>query len=234
MFTYDFHIHSALSPCGDLDMTPNNIVNMAAMMGISTIALSDHNSIGNVRATMDAGKCVGIKVIPAMEVETVEEVHILTLFPDFDSAEAVYCEVYKNLPNIKNKPEIFGHQYYMDREDNIIGEEERLLVNPTSLSINKLFDMVKSVHGIFIPAHIDRHSYSVLTNLGFIPDDLDIKYVEISKKVDDIDAYLSSRPDILGYKIFRSSDAHYLEDMAAEPHALECNIEELFDRELKL
>ena len=229
MLTYDFHIHSVLSPCGDADMTPNNIVNMAAMMGLSVIALSDHNSIGNVSSAMKAGEKAGVRVIPAMEVETMEEVHILTLFPDMPSAEEVYREVYNKLPPIKNKPEIFGHQFYMDEDDNIVGEEEKLLVSPSAVSINELFSMVKTVGGIFVPAHVDRHSYSVLTNLGFIPDDLDIKYIEISKQVDDVSAYLSSRPDISGYKILRSSDAHYLENMAVEPHMLECSIEEMLN-----
>lgn len=102
----------------------------------------------------------------------------------------------------------------MDKEDNIVGYEEKLLISPTSLSIEKLFDLVLSAKGIFIPAHVDRHSYSVLTNLGFIPDDLDIRHIEISKGVLDIESYLNNRPDLKRYKIFRNSDAHYLENIS--------------------
>lgn len=214
MIYYDFHIHSALSPCGDKDMTPNNIVNMAALSGLNAVAVSDHNTVGNVRAAMAVGKECGITVVPGMEVETAEEVHILTLYPTIEAAEAVAAEVYKTLPDIKNRPDIFGEQVYMDEDDNITGYEEKLLISPSSLSINDLFDIVKSAGGLFIPAHVDRHSYSVLTNLGFIPDDLDIKNIEISRATLDVDAYLASRPELGKYKIFRNSDAHYLQDIA--------------------
>ena len=229
MIYYDFHIHSCLSPCGDMDMTPNNIVNMAMLSGLDTIAVSDHNSIGNVASCIEVGKACGVTVLPGMEVETAEEVHMLTLYPSLDAAEEIYNEVYKNLPPIKNRPEICGQQAYMDSENNITGYEEKLLISPTSLSMNKLFDMVKSAGGLFIPAHVDRHSYSVLTNLGFIPDDLDIKTIEVSKNVEDLDAYLDSRSDLKKYKIFRNSDAHYLGDIAEKNSYIDCkNISELF------
>ncbi len=228
MKAYDFHIHSALSPCGDESMTPNNIVNMAVLLGLDMIALSDHNSIGNVRAAMAVGNKIGLKVLPAMEVETSEEVHILTIFPSIESAEEAAQEVYKNLPDIKNRPEIFGEQLYMDAEDNIVGIEEKLLISPTMLSVNKLFDLVKSVGGAFIPAHVDKHSYSVLTNLGFIPDDIDIKFIEISKRISDLQSFLKSRPDLSKYKVLRSSDAHYLEGLASEKFFLEFEPCELF------
>lgn len=214
MLYYDFHIHSALSPCGDNDMTPNNIVNMAAISGLDVIAISDHNSIKNVKAAMEVGKGCGVTVIPGMEVETAEEVHILTLYPSLEAAEYAAEEIYKALPDIKNRPDIFGEQRIMDSEDCIVGYEEKLLISPTNLSIDKLFDLVLSAKGIFIPAHVDRHSYSVLTNLGFIPDDLDIKHIEISKGVLDIESYLNNRPDLKRYKIFRNSDAHYLENIS--------------------
>ncbi len=214
MLYYDFHIHSALSPCGDMDMTPNNIVNMAALSGLDTIALSDHNSIGNVRAAQEVGKGCGVTVIPAMEVETAEEVHILTLYPDMDSAEYAAKKVYETLPDIKNRAEIFGQQAYMDSEDNITGYEEKLLISPTMLSLNELYKLVKTAGGLFVPAHVDRHSYSILTNLGFIPEDLPIQHIEISKSTSDVESYLESRQDLKKYKVFRSSDAHYLQDIA--------------------
>ncbi len=214
MLYYDFHIHSALSPCGDMDMTPNNIVNMAALSGLDTIALSDHNTIGNVRAAQKVGEACGVTVIPAMEVETSEEVHILTLYPDMDSAEYAAKKVYESLPDIKNRPDIFGQQAYMDWEDNIVGYEEKLLISPAMLSLNELYDIVKTAGGLFIPAHVDRHSYSILTNLGFIPDDLPVEHIEISKSTIDVEAYLESRPELKRYRVFRSSDAHYLQDIA--------------------
>ena len=229
MLYYDFHIHSALSPCGDEDMTPNNIVNMAKLCGLDVIAVSDHNSIKNSKAAIEAGKRIGITVLPAMEVETEESVHILTLYPDISAAEEVAKEVYNALPDIKNRPEIFGRQLIMDAGDNITGVEERLLISPTTLSINSLFDIVKSVGGLFIPAHIDRHSYSILTALGFMPQDLDIKMVEISKNTTDLTAYLESRPELKKYQILRNSDAHYLDQLSGKRALLELyDAKELF------
>ena len=216
MLYYDFHIHSALSPCGDKDMTPNNIVNMAALSGLNTIAISDHNSIGNVKAAMEVGKNCGVTVIAGMEVETAEEVHILTLYPSLDAAEYAAKKVYEKLPDIKNRPEIFGEQLYMNENDEVLGIEEKLLISPTTLAIEDVFDLVRDCGGLFIPAHVDRHSYSVLTNLGFIPDNIPIRHIEISKKVDDVKAYLDSREDLKAYKIFRNSDAHYLQDISVK------------------
>lgn len=221
MIYYDFHIHSALSPCGDKDMTPNNIVNMAAISGLDVIAVSDHNTVGNVRAVIDAGKKCSVKVIPGMEVETAEEVHILTLYPSVEAAEYVAGEVYNKLPDIKNRPDIFGEQIYMDCDDNVCGYEEKLLISPTSLALEELFDLVKETGGLFIPAHVDRHSYSVLTNLGFIPDDLDIKNIEISMATTDVESYLNSRQDLKKYNIFRNSDAHYLENISIKDASLD-------------
>ncbi len=214
MFYYDFHIHSALSPCGDNDMTPNNIVNMAALSGLDAIAISDHNTIGNVLSAMLVGEECGVKVIPGMEVETAEEVHILTLYPDIKAAEYVAEKVYNALPDIKNREDIFGQQLFMNEKDEITGYEEKMLISPTSIQIEDLFSMVKEAGGLFIPAHVDRHSYSILTNLGFIPQELNIKNIEISKYVEDLQAYLDSRPELKKYNIFRDSDAHYLADIS--------------------
>ena len=227
MLYYDFHIHSALSPCGDNDMTPNNIVNMAAISGLDAVAVSDHNSVKNVKAAIKAGETAGITVIPGMEVETEEEVHILTLYPDISSAEEAAKVVYEALPDIKNRPEIFGEQLIMDELDRVVGIEEKMLISPTTLSVNRLFDVVKSVGGLFIPAHIDRHSYSILTNLGFMPEDLDIKTIELSKRTQDVNAYLESRPELKRYKVIQNSDAHYLENISQKDAFL--NIDNAFD-----
>lgn len=229
MIYYDFHIHSALSPCGDNDMTPNNIVGMAKVTGLDAIALTDHNTVGNVRAAMKVGEEYDVTVIPGMEVETEEEVHILTLYPGIEAAEYAASEVYKKLPDIKNKPEIFGEQRRMDEEDNIIGYEDKLLLSATSLSIESLFDLVKTAGGLFAPAHVDRHSYSILTNLGFMPDNIDIRYIEVSKRVEDVEAYMESRPELKKYKVLRDSDAHYLPDISPKDAYLDIDdISELF------
>lgn len=214
MIYYDFHIHSALSPCGDKDMTPNNIVGMAKIKGLDAIAISDHNTVGNVEAAMKVGKGLGVEVIAGMEVETSEEVHILTLYPSLEAAKTVAAKVYERLPDIPNRPDIFGEQYFMDEDDNITGREEKLLLSSAAISVEELFGYVADAGGLFIPAHVDRHSYSILTNLGFMPDNIDIKCIELSKRVEDVGGYLESRPELKKYKIFRDSDAHYLEDIS--------------------
>ena len=213
---YDFHIHSALSPCGDNDMTPNNLINMSIIKGLDAVALTDHNACENVRA---AAAVAGDKIIfiPGMEVETSEEVHIVTLFPTADAAEEMQRILVDSSPFIPNRPEIFGNQYIMDENDEICGEIERMLVTASGLDIYTVVAAAKGLGGIAYPAHIDRESYSVSSNLGFIPPDLDISAVEITEK---------SRAALEGeysnrYNIITSSDAHYLWDISERNHYIE-------------
>lgn len=213
---YDFHIHSALSPCGDNDMTPNNLINMSIIKGLDAVALTDHNACENVRA---AAAVAGDKIIfiPGMEVETSEEVHIVTLFPTADAAEEMQRILVDSSPFIPNRPEIFGNQYIMDENDEICGEIDRMLVTASGLDIYTVVAAAKDLGGIAYPAHIDRESYSVLSNLGFIPPDLDISAVEITEK---------SRAALEGeysnrYNIITSSDAHYLWDISERNHYIE-------------
>lgn len=233
MLKYDFHIHSALSPCGDEDMTPNNIVGMAYVAGVQAIALTDHNTVGNVRAAMKVGKQLGVTVIAGMEIETSEEVHVLSVFPSVESAEEVAEIVYKSLPSVENKSEIFGRQLYLNENDEIIGEEKKLLISPTSLSIEKVFELVGQAGGLAIPAHIDRHSYSVLTNLGFIPEEIGATWIEMSNTVQSPEDYIASRKDLERYSVMQNSDAHYLKDIASKANFLPCEISELFTRRNK-
>lgn len=205
---YDLHIHSALSPCGDNDMTPNNIVNMAIIKGLDIISVTDHNSCGNVESVIKAAENK-LLVIPGMEIESIEEVHICCYFPDIKACKEMWDIVKANMQGIKNKPQIFGNQYYMDENDNISGEEEELLVSATKLPFEKVIEFAKKCGGVAVPAHIDRSSYSVLSNLGFIPDIPDIKTVEITKK--NREKYFD---DYKQYNIITNSDAHYLWDIA--------------------
>lgn len=212
---YDLHIHSALSPCGDNDMTPNNIVNMSIIKGLDVIAICDHNSCGNVRSAIEAadGRII---VIPGMEIETIEEVHMVSLFPNVDSAEEMEKVIRQSSPYIKNRPDIFGNQYYMDKNDEIIGEEERLLVAATGLDVYEVIRRVTALGGVSYPAHIDRSSYSILSNLGFIPSDLEIGSVEITEK--NLDTMSKQYNE---YNIITSSDAHYLENISERTHFLD-------------
>lgn len=205
---YDLHIHSALSPCCDVDMTPNNIVNMSIIKGLDVISVTDHNSCGNVRAVMEAAGD-RLLVIPGMEVESCEEVHVVCYFADINDAEAMWQEIKEHLPKIKNKEEIFGEQLYMDSEDNVVAKEENLLVTATDLDIFEIVELAKKYNGVAVPAHIDRSSYSVLSNLGFMPPDLNVGCIEITPK-----NRLKMENDYKNYKILSNSDAHYLENIS--------------------
>lgn len=222
---YDLHIHSALSPCGDNDMTPNNIVNMSIIKGLDVIAVTDHNSCGNVEAVMKVadGK---ILVIPGMEIETAEEIHVVSYFPDLDRAKAAGSLIRSHMSGIKNRPEIFGNQYFMDEEDEIVGEEENLLVSATTLDIFDTFRLVRECGGVALPAHIDRSSYSVISSLGDIPPELPVTSLEITP---------GNREEwskkYIKYNILSNSDAHYLENIS-EPYfymdTMNKNIDEIF------
>ena len=221
---YDLHIHSALSPCGDNIMTPNNIVNMSILKGLDVIAICDHNACGNVRAAQQvAGD--NIIVIPGMEIETSEEVHMVSLFPTVEAAEEMEKILRSRSTPIPNRPEIFGNQYYMDAEDEIIGEEPNLLVTASGLDIYQAVEEVTKLGGVIYPAHIDRTSYSVLSNLGFLPPDLNVGAVEITAK-----ARESMQEEYRNFEIVTSSDAHYLGDIAERSYNLDVlhkNIEEI-------
>lgn len=217
---YDFHIHSCLSPCGDMDMTPNNIVNMAMIKGLDIIAVEDHNTCGNCRAVMEVGERNGLTVIPAMELNTKEEVHILCLFNDIEKAEEFSCYIYNNIPNIINKEEIFGRQIYMNSKDEVIVEEEKLLITASNIGVYDAASLCSEYNGIAIPAHIDKNSYSILSILGFITEDMGFSSYEISPRA--IYSELLKEQKILKDKtIISNSDAHYLWDIAERERFIE-------------
>ena len=200
--SYDLHIHSCLSPCGDIDMTPNNIVNMASIIGLDCIAVTDHNTAGNILPVAQLCKKANITFISGIEINTAEEVHILTLFDNIDAALQFDSIIYDSLPNIKNNPEFFGQQIYMDSADNITGYEDKLLINALSLGIEQIIPIVNELDGICIPAHIDKTSYSIISSLGFIPTEYDFSCIEVKNPNAKFD---------FPFKIIHNSDAHYLE-----------------------
>ena len=214
-YAYDLHIHSALSPCADDDMTPNNIAGMAAIKGLDIIAVTDHNSCGNVRAVMECAKQYNIAVIPGMEVETAEEVHVVCYFPNLDAAFEMQKIVAGKMMGIKNNPQMFGNQYYMDEDDEIIGIEENLLVSATMMSFQEVFETVKKLNSIAVPAHIDRTSYSVISNLGFMPPDVNIDIVEITAR--NLEKW---KKDYSEFQILTNSDAHMLGNIAEKENFL--------------
>lgn len=209
---YDLHIHSCLSPCGDNDMSPYNLVNMAKIFGYDIIALTDHNTCKNCGSAMKIGEKIGITVVPGMELCTSEEIHNVCLFPTLDKAMAFSDYIYGTLPPVKNREKIFGEQLIMDCEDGIIGKEEILLTTASSVSISELDELVKKYGGVSYPAHIDRNSYSIISSLGDFPYEVESRCFELTPKAKAED-YLEKYPATKGRLIIRSSDAHYLTNM---------------------
>lgn len=216
---YDLHIHSCLSPCGDEEMTPQNIANMAALAGYDIIAVSDHNSTLNCAAVMTAAKGAGITAIPAMELTTREEVHVLCLLPDLDAAEDFGKNVYSKLPDIRNKPDIFGRQLIIDAEDNVIGEEHRLLISATDIGVYEVHSLLRSYSGTAVPAHLDRDSFSLISNLGFFDPSMGFPAVEYSYKCQ-IKPFFEAHSELEGTQYLVNSDAHMLSGMPDPRHFL--------------
>mgnify|MGYP000959717859 CR=1 FL=1 len=208
----DLHIHTCLSPCADDEMIPLNILNMAKISGTKILGICDHNSAKNLVAMLEAAKDYDTLVLPGMEVQSVEEVHLLCYFEDLDSCIAWEDIVYKHLPKIKNSPEIFGHQWIVDKNGDIVGEEEQMLITSTTMTVEVIYEQVKRLGGIFIPAHIDKRSYSLLGQLGFIPENIHPDALEYSRNAtgEAIKQKFGLEDE---YTLITSSDAHRLIDM---------------------
>jgi len=203
---YDLHIHSCLSPCASDDMTPSNIAGMASIKGLSLIALTDHNSGYNLLAMEKAAAEFDLVFIPGIEVTTVEEVHVLTYFKDTKTAYTFGEMLYNSLPDIANRPGIFGRQIVMDEDDKPVRELPKLLLQATPFSIDDIARMAFEAGGCAVPAHINRDSFSVLSNLGFMPSGL-FNAVEVA-------AGLPCPPVDASLLILHSSDAHNLGDIS--------------------
>ena len=196
----DIHIHSVLSPCASLNMSPAAIIERAIARGIDIIAISDHNSTRNCNLAVSLGKEAGISVIRAAEVTTEEEVHCLSLFPD-DASTVLFQEyLEQHMQHIANDTKKFGYQLVLDKEENIIDEVEFFLPAALTASIDEVEYKVHSLGGLFIPAHIDRPAFSITSQLGFMPPALSVDAVEMT-------GIISSMP----YPVIRNSDAHYPE-----------------------
>ena len=219
-YYYDLHIHSCLSPCGDMDMTPNNITGMAAILGLDAIALTDHNTSLNCEATIEAGKRNGVLVIPGMELTTSEDIHAVCLFPDLEKALAWNDYVDKHRIKVRNRAEIYGRQVIMNQNDEETGEIEHLLLPATDISIMNAYNKVKEFGGICYPAHIDRDSLSILSVLGEIDESCGFKTAELADK-SKLGALKKMHPILNGMNIVTSSDAHYLENMREAENYIE-------------
>ena len=200
----DLHIHSCLSPCGDELMTPNNIAGMAMLKGLDAIAVADHNSARNLPALSRTCAAMDVLLLPAMELTTAEEVHLLSYFPTVEAALDFSEELHGHLPPIQNRPDIFGPQQVLDEDDEQVGSEDLLLLNALSLSLDELVERINARGGAAVPAHINRGSNGLLINLGMMPPEPDFHVVEVWPDQPALPEAVKDR------RVLHASDAHQL------------------------
>ncbi len=215
-YYYDLHIHSCLSPCGDGDMTVNNIAGMSALKGLQIAALTDHNSCKNCPAFFTACRRQGVVPVAGMELTTAEEIHLVCLFEHLEDAMAFDERVEEFLPRIKNRPDIFGRQQILDAEDNVVSEEDRLLINATTLMLEDAWRLCEEYGGVCFPAHVDRDANGIIAILGSLPPEPPFVYIELHDGGFDTD-----RDDLRGKSVLVNSDAHYLYDINEAENFLE-------------
>ena len=206
---YDLHIHSCLSPCADDDMTPSNIAGMSYLKGLNLIAVCDHNTCKNVEAVTKCANEMEITVIPGMELETSEEVHCLCYFKDIKAALEFDEYVEKNMSKIELNKKIYGEQLILNQNDEKTGSIEYLLSTATNIDIETAETKVHELGGLFIPAHFDKSSYSVSSNLGFLPPDINPDGIEIFKN-ENLNRIYKLNPQLKDIPVFYNSDAHNL------------------------
>ena len=211
----DLHLHTILSPCGDEHMIPELIFAAALQKGLRVLAITDHNSTRNLPAFLK-NRPPELWVIPGMEVQTKEEIHLVCLFPSLEPAMAWGEMVRRLLPSVGNDQGYFGNQIILDETGEPVGEEERLLLNSINLSLTETVTRVRSLGGIIYPAHIDRPAFSITSQIGFLPPEPVFKVLEISPR----SVLEKIKPQYAGYVLIRSSDAHYLNQIGIKTSTL--------------
>lgn len=208
----DLHIHTVLSPCGDISMSPSAIIDKAAELGIDIIGIADHNSCLNAQTTYEYGKKKGVFVLRGAEVNTREEIHSLCFMPDENALISFQNFIDSKQLFFPNSPAKFGNQFVVDENENIISEISHLLINSIDVTINQLANVVRELNGIFIPAHVDRQRYSLSSQLGIVPDNLDFDIMELSPFAQR-NSFLEKFPWFADYNYITNSDAHFISDI---------------------
>lgn len=211
IFRADLHVHTCLSPCGDISMSPKRIVRRAVERNIDIIAINDHNSAENVPAVIRAAWGLPLSVLPGMEICTREEIHVIALFENMQSAFELQQIVY-NFLHGENDAETFGLQVVANEEDEVVSFNSKLLIGAADLSVDAVVGHVSRLGGIAIASHIDRQSYSIIGQLGFIPENLRFDALEISTRTSIKDAR-ALYPEYSGSVFIQNSDAHFLNDI---------------------
>lgn len=212
MYKADLHIHTTLSPCGDIEMTPLEIVSRAKAKELDIIGITDHNSTLQACEIKRAGEREGLFVLTGAEVTTREEVHVVVFVDGCENLNHLQNYLQENLIKVPNNPDIFGYQLVVDESENVLYQEENLLIGSIDRSIEELEEFVHSLGGIFIPAHIDKQQNSLISQLGFVPLHLAVDALELSYRVSK-DEFLKSNPYLKNYPFITSSDAHYPQEI---------------------
>jgi PHP family Zn ribbon phosphoesterase len=207
----DLHVHTVLSPCAEVEMIPPLIVQQALEQGIDLIAITDHNASANVSAVQKAAERTGLAVLPGMEVQSREDVHLLTLFEDLETLEAWQVQVDGALPDRANNSHLFGEQFVVDEAGGYIRSEPRLLLTSTRFSIDEIFERVNALGGMVIPAHAERTTYGLLPTLGLISEQWNLPALEITRRTSPERA-VESFPALRKYPLIQSGDVHRLDE----------------------
>lgn len=211
-FLADLHIHTVLSGCAEVEMIPPLILQQAKRQGLSLIAITDHNACHNVEAMIQAARGTGIHVLPGMELQSREEVHLLCLFDTILQCQQWQETVLDKLPLLANKEDIFGAQFVVDVTGEWIRTEEHLLAASTDMGVEEAVAKVHALGGMVIPAHVDRPSYSLLSNLGFVPESLDVQALEVTPRFVPETGY-PQWPQLEGWCLIVNGDAHRLQEI---------------------
>ena len=211
MFKADLHIHTCLSPCAELSMSPGGIIVKAAQEELDVIGITDHNSAENALAVMNTARARNVAVLPGMEVTSKEEVHAVALFDEIAGALQLQEVVYSHLHG-ENDPRVFGLQVAVNEEHDVLGFNNRLLAGATELSIDRVVELIHSLGGLAIAAHVDRVAFGILGQLGFIPSGLDLDALELSANTSFEEAR-QRFPEYAHFSFLRSSDAHTVDDI---------------------
>jgi PHP family Zn ribbon phosphoesterase len=210
-FNCDLHIHTCLSPCAHLDMHPQAIIKKALAAGLDLIAICDHNSSENVSYVIEAARGKNISILPGMEITTNEEVHVVALFETLDALASLQENIYLHLPG-ENDEARFGVQAIVNEKGEVEGMNERLLIGATTIGLNDTIAFIHKLNGLAIAAHIDRESFSVLGQLGFIDPSAGFDALEITAATGFKKARIKYA-DLSNYSFILSSDSHFLNDI---------------------
>ena len=221
-FKADLHTHTVLSPCGDIEMSPKNIVKKAKEKGLDILGITDHNSTKNCKVLEEVAKDYDLMILKGAEVTSKEEVHCLTFFEKDNEIIEFQEYLDEHLPKIKNDVNKFGYQVVVDRDENIIEQINWLLISALDVSMNQIEKKVHDLNGLFIPAHIDRARFSILSQLGFVPSDVNYDALELSKFVNK-NEFLKQNNYLADYSFIQSSDAHYINDVGSTTTAFHIN-----------